>query len=60
MGFALAECLFSLLSFEAKSAICRQNGFCKTLIYFIPETAIDLVLSLPNFSWHPWRSWRWQ
>ena len=60
MGFALIECLFSSLSFEAKSAICPQNGFCKTFSYFVPNTAIDLVLSLPNFSWHPWRSWRWQ
>jgi hypothetical protein len=60
MGFALAEYLFSFLSLEAKSAIRLQNGFCKTFAYFIPETAIDLVLSLPHFSWHPWRSWRWQ
>jgi hypothetical protein len=60
MGFALTECLFSLLSLKAKSAICPQNGFCKTFTHFIPETAIDLVLSLLNVSWHPWRSWRWQ
>lgn len=60
MDVVLKECLFSLLSFETKSAICPQNGFCKTFTNFIPETAIDLVLSLPKFSWHPWRSWRLQ
>ena len=60
MDVALTECLFSFLSIEAKSAIRPQNDFCKTFAYFVPNTAIDLVLSLPNFSWHPWRSWRWQ
>jgi len=59
MGFALTKCLLISLILEAKP-LCPEKDFFETPTYFAPVFLIDLALSLPNFSWHPWRSWRWQ
>jgi len=60
MGFALTKNLFSSLSFIAKSPICPDKDFYKTSTHIASVFSIDLALSLPKISWHPWRSWRWQ